>query len=126
MELATVNPQTNFKLLNTGANNYISYLVRVTPPALVYKTAKELDGMMEQARTDALTLVECMNHPQADFDEELDRATKLACLPIRDGGMGHCTAVDRSPPRVHCGCPRDEIAPLPLLPGETVGPPTLL
>ena len=98
MDLTTVNPQATFKFLNFGSNNYISYLLRVTPPALVYKAAKEFDAMMEQARTDVLTLVECMNHPQTDSDEELDRTTKLVCLPIRDGGMGHCTAVDRSPP----------------------------
>ena len=34
----------------------------------------------------------------ADSDEEIECAHKLACLPIRDDGMGHCTVTDRAAP----------------------------
>ena len=98
VRLGRINPQTACLMLYSGANSYISYLLRVTPTHLILEAADKFDFMIMEALEEIITLHVPHFAKSVDSIETLDNANAciLAQLPIRDGGYAQLlTALDQ-------------------------------
>jgi len=94
IRLCAVNSLSALELIGQVANNALNYHLQVTPPHLMTEAVATFDGMIAEAR---LLIPPHLTPVSEGHPIRLHRANQVASLAKAAGGLGHTTALIKSP-----------------------------